>query len=226
MHHSYELITILSGSMTVNISEHAYELKAGESVLIFPEQIHSLSSTSSRHMLVIFSPDIIGAYNLQHISEIPKNNKITIPEYIKNQLVTLEGTDSIIKIKAVFYAICDMLDESTSYIKKRSSKEGLLHSVFDFVERNYYKECDLGTLAAALGYNSAYLSRYFSETTGISYKSYLNRYKISMACYILKNTDKTILECAYECGYTSLRNFNRNFKSIIGSPPSEYRLKK
>lgn len=77
-----------------------------------------------------------------------------------------------------------------------------------------------------LGYNSAYLSRYFGEVANMSYTSYVNRYKVSKACYILKNTDKTVLECAYECGYNSLRNFNRNFKSIIGLSPKEYRMKK
>lgn len=97
--------------------------------------------------------------------------------------------------------------------------------MFDLVEENYDKECNLSTVSNALGYNSSYLSRYFAETTKISFLSYVNRYRVSKACYALRNTDKTALECAYECGYGSLRSFNRNFKAIVGMTPREYRTK-
>jgi AraC-like DNA-binding protein len=212
--------------MTVTIGDEDYELARGEGVVIFPEQIHSLKSTDSKHVLVIFSPDIVSAYNSRHLSEIPCNNKISVPEYIRSQILDIDKSSSIIKIKAVLYWVCSMLDENTEYMKKRSGESGLLREIFDFVEKNYDKKCDLQSLSNALGYNSAYLSRYFGEAANMSYTSYLNRYKVSKACYILKNTDKTVLECAYECGYNSLRNFNRNFKSIIGLSPKEYRMKK
>ena len=74
-----------------------------------------------------------------------------------------------------------------------------------------------------LGYNSSYLSRYFSDATEMSFISFVNKYKISRACYLLTNTDKTVPECAYDCGYTSLRSFNRNFKKHVGVTPREYR---
>jgi AraC-like DNA-binding protein len=123
----------------------------------------------------------------------------------------------------MLYGICSLLDENATYKEKRSGERGLLRAVFDFVENNYDKACDLKALSHALGYNGAYLSRYFKECTGIPYTSYVNLYKVSKVCYLLKNTDKTVLECAGDCGYISLRNFNRNFKSIIGQSPKEYR---
>ncbi len=44
--------------------------------------------------------------------------------------------------------------------------------------------------------------------------------------YLLRNTDKSALECSCECGYTSLRSFNRNFKAIIGTSPTDYRVRR
>ena len=55
------------------------------------------------------------------------------------------------------------------------------------------------------------------------FTAYANRHRISKACYLLRTTDKTILECACDCGYTSLRSFNRNFKEHVGLSPKEYR---
>ena len=223
MHHSFEFITILEGNMTVNIGNCRYELRSGEGVLIFPEQIHSLESTDSKHLLVIFSPDTVSAYYSTHSTEIPKNSKITISPYLVHQLQILDAASSVIKRKAILYSLCAILDENAEYLKKKNDEYGLIYSIFDFVEKNYANECSLHAMSRALGYSSSYVSRYFKEITTMSFVSYVNRYKISKACYVLKNSHKSILECACECGYFSLRNFNRNFKNIIGLTPKEYR---
>jgi AraC-like DNA-binding protein/mannose-6-phosphate isomerase-like protein (cupin superfamily) len=223
LHHSFEFVAVLEGEMTVTVDGFDYELLAGDGVLIFPEQIHSLRSERSKHCLVIFSPDTVSAYGRKHSTEVPCRNQIKVPEYIVSQILAIDENSSVIKKKAMLYGICALMDETVSYKEKRGGERGLLRAVFDFVENNYESECNLQSLSRALGYNEAYLSRYFKEITGISYTSYVNRYRVSKACYLLRNTDKTILECSGDCGYRSLRNFNRNFKSMIGKSPNEYR---
>ena len=223
IHHSFELITVLEGCMCVHVGEQCYEIKKGEGVLVFPEQIHTLSSTQSKHLLVIFSPDRVSAYYSRHSSEIPQNNKIIVPEYLQTQLLELEPSSSVVKTKAVLYAVCAALDESTTYVKRKTLESGLLRTIFDFVEQNYDKSCTLEDLSRATGYHPSYLSRYFSESTGMSFISMVNRRRIDRACYLLRNTGKPIIECAYDSGYTSLRSFNRNFKLHVGVSPKEYR---
>ena len=222
-HRSFEFITVLSGSMTVSIGEKKYTLGAGEAVLIFPDQIHSLESTESEHMLVIFSPDIVRAYYSRLAGERPTNSKFAVSPYLLEQINELEAGCSTVKMKAVLYSLCALLDENTRYVKKKSTERGLLYDIFDFVENNFDGDCSLERLSGMLGYNSSYLSRYFSDATEMSFISFVNKYKISRACYLLTNTDKTVLECAYDCGYTSLRSFNRNFKMHVGVTPREYR---
>ena len=60
----------------------------------------------------------------------------------------------------------------------------------------------------------------------LTFVSYVNQYRISRACYILKNCGKTVVECAYDSGYTSLRRFNRNFKLYVGVSPRNFRSAK
>jgi AraC-like DNA-binding protein len=112
---------------------------------------------------------------------------------------------------------------SDHIITRQHAFEECVNSGFDFVENNCEKSCTLEDLSAAIGHNSAYLSRYFSESTNMTFLSLVNRYRISRACHILKNSNRSVTECAYECGYKSLRSFNRNFISYIGMPPREYR---
>jgi AraC-like DNA-binding protein len=70
-----------------------------------------------------------------------------------------------------------------------------------------------------------YLSQYFKQATGLSYTDYVIRYRVNEASYLLKNTSQTVLQTAYDCGFESLRSFNRNFKRVTALTPQEYRDK-
>lgn len=225
-HHSFEFIMITEGSMTVSAGNDKYELTTGEGILIFPEQLHSLESTESEHTLVIFSADIVSAFYSKHSSEIPKCAKLKIPSYLMFEISKLDGQPSIIRLKGVLYSLCAFFDEKTEYVKKNTLEKGLLQSIFAFVEKNFDKGCTLDDLSNTIGYNRSYLSRYFSEHTGMSFVSFVNQYRISRACHMLKSSGKTVLECAYDCGYTSLRSFNRNFKLYTDVSPKIYRKDK
>jgi AraC-like DNA-binding protein len=226
IHHSFEFITILKGSMTVWVGKDKYELKKEEGILIFPEQLHSLESSDSEHLLFIFSTDIVSSFYSKHSSELPKCARLNIPPHLISEILKLDGQSSIIKLKGVLYSLCAMFDDITEYTKKKALEEGLLYFIFNFIENNFDKSCTLNDLGNAIGYNPSYLSRYFSDSTGMSFVSFVNQYKISRACHMLKNSNKTVLECAYDCGYKSLRSFNRNFKLYAGVSPKDYRASK
>ena len=59
--------------------------------------------------------------------------------------------------------------------------------------------------------------------TGIRFIEYVNHYRVNEARFLLRYSNKTILSVALECGFDSLRNFNRVFKKIAEQTPSEYR---
>lgn len=77
LHQCYEFVTVLSGEMQLTVDDKEYLLKAGEGILIFPNQIHSFKSQKSEHFLMIFSPRLVQAFNMSVATKIPKNNKFT-----------------------------------------------------------------------------------------------------------------------------------------------------
>jgi len=52
-----------------------------------------------------------------------------------------------------------------------------------------------------------------------------SRLHIGLACpsYLLLNPNLRVSEIAFECGFGSLGHFNRTFKEVVGSSPTEYR---
>ncbi len=223
MHQSYEFITILSGEMEVIVDHKTYTLKKGESLLIFPNQIHTLKSDKSKHMLCIFSPEIIRAYSSKIKGKLPKSNHFSPDKYIITSIDNLNDSSSEIKKKGVLYNLLSVFDEARDYTDSYKTDNLLIHKVFEFIEINYSDECSLERLSKETGLSYTYLSRYFKNTVGMSFNNYVNHLRINKACYLLNNTDNTVLQCSLETGYTSLRSFNRNFKLITGKTPKEYR---
>lgn len=86
-------------------------------------------------------------------------------------------------------------------------------------------ELTLTSAAASLGYSRTYLSQIVADSFGCSFPEYLVTLRVRGAQKLLLTTDKSITEIAYECGFSSQRNFNRVFLLNSGLTPKDYRTK-
>ena len=225
LHLCFELITLLSGEMTVNVDNRTYTLRSGDALLIFPNQIHSISSEESKHLLCIFSSDLVQAYSSKTEKLVPESNFFVPDPYLIKALDSLPDASKSFYKKGVLYSLCADFDTGAAYTKKDSVQSDLLSKIFLFIEKNYDKECSLASLSQCLGYDYTYLSRYFRRATGISFTEYLCQYRLGHACRLLENSRLSVLQCALGSGFSSLRSFNRNFKSRYLLTPQEYRAR-
>lgn len=223
LHQSYEINVCISGRIELTVDSKNYILDQGEAVFIFPHQLHSMKGEGSRHMVCIFSPELVKAYSRKTALQIPDNSKFIPSVFLIDALKNLSGEGSVISKKWVLYCLCDEFDKGASYSPKPSEDKNLLFRIFNFVEKNFSHSCSLEMLAKETSFSYSYLSRYFKNTAGMSFNSYVNKCRINNACYLLRNTDCNVLQCSVDCGYNSLRSFNRNFKEIMGVTPLEYR---
>ena len=224
LHNCYEIIIILSGEMDITVDNQTFTVTKDEALLIFPNQIHSLTSNNSEHILCIFSPNLVKAYDVKTSGSIPVNNKFCPDKYLISLLESFDATSSLAEKKGLLYLLCGQFEKIATYQAKTSDHEKLLHQIFAFVEDEFGSDCSLKKLSEKLGYNYAYLSRFFKKIVGISYNTYVNHYRLSNACYLMENSDASILQCALESGYDSVRSFNRNFKEQFGMTPAQFRL--
>ena len=225
LHQSFELVAAIEGTMTVNINNTPYIISQGEAVLIFPHQLHSMSGDGSRHVLCIFSPEIVKEYSSRTSDKLPVCNKFILNDYLRDEINKLGDNSSKTRIKGLLYTICSEFDEEAEYISQKSIGHNLLYRIFRYVENNYSRDFSLEKLSGDMGFSYHYISRYFKNSVGITLNTYINMYRISKACYLLNNTNCTVIQCAMECGYSSLRSFNRNFKAHTGTTPMEYKRK-
>lgn len=80
-------------------------------------------------------------------------------------------------------------------------------------------------LSCRLGYSEFYTTRKFKEISGMQFRDYLRLRKLAFALKEVRDSEKSILDIAFDHGFSSHEAFARAFKGSYGVTPSEYRKK-
>ena len=93
-----------------------------------------------------------------------------------------------------------------------------------YIHDHLEESLPLGTVAHEAGLSESHFCRLFKEATGLTLTDYVNRCRIEWAKGELLKKERRISEVAFEVGYQSLSQFNRNFLRLTGSAPTSWRL--
>lgn len=104
-----------------------------------------------------------------------------------------------------------------------ASREGLFDMVDQYVKSNLAKEIHLKDIAQAVFLSPCHLSRKFKQVTGKSVIEFVQEIRLSKAEELLKDSELTITEIAYQAGFTDSAYFTNCFKKRTGKTPTQYR---
>ena len=87
---------------------------------------------------------------------------------------------------------------------------------------------NIGQLAKKSGYPEYLVSLVINQLHQLTFREYINQLRIEAAEKMLQDSrnKNTILNIAYDCGFTSKSTFNNAFKRILHKTPSEFRAAK
>ncbi len=92
-----------------------------------------------------------------------------------------------------------------------------------YVERSYSEPIPLEKAAGIAALESSYFSSYFRAKVGITFTEWLRQVRIRKAMELMKGSDLSITEVAYEVGFGDLRTFGRAFKKHTLMTPMEFK---
>ena len=92
-----------------------------------------------------------------------------------------------------------------------------------FVNCNYANDITIDTIASHIGMNRSSFCSFFKRQKGITFTEYLNVYRLSIACEMLRYTEKQIGDVAVSVGVPDVPYFCRLFKKKYGVTPTAYR---
>jgi AraC-like DNA-binding protein len=144
------------------------------------------------------------------------------------KLVTKKGLDKIIGAFEIFNILSKSRD--IRVITNEGYKPEIGHAetdrlsdVYKYVQENFKSDISLTTTADLACLTPQSFCRMFKKKTNKHFIEYLNEVRISKACGYLFDTDWSISEVAYQCGYKTISNFNKLFKEIVKTSPKKYR---
>src|SRR3954471_136332 len=80
-------------------------------------------------------------------------------------------------------------------------------------------------LAAVSGVSEAHFARSFKEAFGVPPHRYLLTRRIERATALLRDTERSITDIAFDTGWTSLGSFGRTFRDVTGESPGAFRAR-
>ena len=154
-------------------------------------------------------------------------------EAVRERLLRLPRTEGFEAVQLFFGILHELACADRTQVELigvQSSDSTLPHSrrinkIVQFVEKNYHHKISLEDVGELVGMSASSVSRFFTQRTRHNFWDYLNGFRIDRAAQMMIETEHTISEISYACGFNNISNFNRVFRERIGTPPSDYRNK-
>ena len=144
------------------------------------------------------------------------------------QMINNKGIYKMIDFFNIINIMC--LSEKRAYLCSENYKQTfdergnkIISDVYTFIRENYFKPISLEKISRFVRMSPFTFSRYFKKNSGAGFVEYLNRVRTNKACYLLRETEYQIHEIATECGFSSISNFNKQFRKTEGISPRDYR---
>src|SRR5690606_263511 len=137
------------------------------------------------------------------------------------------GIERIIQVLRILDVLarseeCRQLASASFAAETESYDQERMNRVFQFLNARIGQEVRLPDVARAAGLGERAFSRFFHLHTGKTFPAFLNELRIGRACRLLIEQDRNVTEISYECGFSSLSNFNRQFLRLKGVSPREF----
>ncbi len=164
---------------------------------------------------------------------LPQSMEISQPERIGNlcgealrAFSQMESSPMAynISVQKILLELASDFYRSVIETSNEGSAKTLVKKILELIESELSNpNASVKFFADALCVNADYLGRCFKKVMNMPVGQYINRRRVELACTRLRESNKTVEEIAYECGFGSRRQFFDEFKKKTGKTPAKYR---
>lgn len=117
----------------------------------------------------------------------------------------------------------ELIDHQFAGLASSPAETERFQKVFSYLIGNYQQEVSLKTVAKIANLTPTAFCRYFKNVTRKTLVEIVTEFRINQACQNLRNTEKSVNEICFECGFGNISYFNKTFKAITEYTPLQYR---
>ena len=214
----------MEGIAAIWVNGVAEYLEPGEMLLIPPYSVHSLRiDSSARAWVGVFSEDFIPSFDKEN--RTVRYAKFRCDEktekFLKENLFVADRLRRYLHA-ACLYLICDQCVQNAEAFDE-GRNDLFERKIVEYVAEHIAESISMKEMASALNYEYHYFSALFHRHMGMNFKSFINLFRFESACKLLSERNRSVADVGISCGFGSIRNFNRVFKSVCGYTPGQYR---
>ncbi|MDO1511434.1 AraC family transcriptional regulator [Maribacter confluentis] len=251
-HSEYQLFLVLEGSGTRFIGDNVKSYKAGDITFTGPnlphmwrsEHVHEQEKNIawSKGVVIYFHENFLGE-NLLKTDEAIRLRQVfhksrrgmeftattaTILQKLMLELLDKDGFEGILHLLKILDFISQTKEygilASPGYTNTlREADTQRMFNVYAFVMNNFKRRMTLDELAQLTNMTPTSFSRYFKLHANKSFSEFVSEIRIGHACKLLIEQKMNVSQACYESGFSTLSNFNKQFKNITQRTPLAYK---
>ena len=117
----------------------------------------------------------------------------------------------------------ELIDHHFGGLTASPAETERFQKVFSYLIGNYQQEVSLKTVAKIANLTPNAFCRYFKNVTRKTLVKIVTEFRINQACQLLRNSEKSVNEICFECGFGNNSYFNKTFKAITNYTPLQNR---
>lgn len=235
VHNHYLLHYIVEGKGLFSIgSDRHFPLQAGSAFLICPKCITTYVADKTEPWTYIWIEfDGLKVPSFLSHAGLGMKQPVYTPssdagsqELEKLMSNMLSYHDNSLCLLGNLYFILEALIRTSSGKKPPKTgnlQEFYVHEAMMYIERHYNQDISVAQLAGWCNLERSYFGKIFKDTVLVTPQEYIIRYRMNMACDMLKNTDLSIGTISAQVGYENQLHFSRAFKKVMGISPREWK---
>ena len=250
--HEFSEIVIITSGLGVHVTgKESYPLNAGNVFVIGGSRQHDYHSMERLCLInILFQPDklYLRKYDLQtlpgyhalftlestwrrrnpfqsrlHLTQRELNTLMAFVDQLEEELQARKVGFKFMAM-ASFMHIVGFLSRCFARIKNPDSRALLrIGEAISHLEANYREPVVLEQLASIANMSKRNFMRCFLAATGTSPIAHVIQLRLNQAASLLRRTDDSVTEIAFQTGFSDSNYFTRQFRAQLGMTPSQYR---
>lgn len=246
-HPEYELTYIMEGEGMRYVGNNVEQFENGDFVLIGSNLPHCWKNTIQKKGIVksiviqwndtILGDNWIEKNEFQNIKNLLKKASKGIKFNLKtsnkmatklNAILTKSPFEKLLSFIELLEELsaCKEIETLTSegFTPTLNVKSNYrIEKVYDYVQENYDKKIKLQDVSNLVSMGDEAFCRFFKKSLNKSFFTFVNEYRVNLACKYLIETNRQVSQIAYDCGYESLPFFYRQFQKFMGCSPLQFK---
>ncbi len=249
-HEEMELGYIQTGTSVITTLEKSFEVHQGDGFFINSNVMdmkkNAAPGTSVLEINHIFHPVFLSGhfkslFETKYIAPITNNHSISVHIIRRGHKTSDQLLDNLIRLHDLqaqednelltrnllsecwLLLIRELQEQAAHTDTVPTAMKERLQNMISFIHHNFQQKITASQISGAAHISEREAVRIFQKNIGMSPIEYLLSYRLNESLNYLTNTDMSITEICYACGFSESAYFGKMFKKQYGMTPSEYR---